>query len=208
VTAFQLSDGSSAVPELLGLWREDSAAVAFGGQDLQVWRADLPADAALARDQVAACGVRLRWSRAQLPEAAAAAELAALAEPVEFGAAGWWRDSCDDLAGLAAQVARACSPTALIETRVGDDLVGRSLVELRGDARTAWSAGAGQRDALLHMTTVMLALSTRATLLRIVVLVTRTAPAIAVRLGLPFGPLLAMPVAWRAIQGLLNEINR
>lgn len=210
MTLFLSSEEPSAVPELLGLWGEDAAAVAFDGQEpgLQVWRADLPAGTALAADRLAACSARLQWAHAQLSGPAIAAELAAFAEPVEFTAAGWLGDACDDLAGLAGRVRLACSPTALIETRVGDQLVGRSLVGLRGDVRTVLCARGGQKDALLHKTTVALMLSTRATLLRMVALITRAAPAIAVRLALPFGPLFALPVAWRAVQAVLSEIDR
>ncbi|MGH8906808.1 MAG: hypothetical protein ACRD0K_09905 [Egibacteraceae bacterium] len=212
MTVFQLSDESSAA-DLLGLWRDDPATVAFDGQeaaaDVQVWRADLPADTGLARDRLAALQARLEQSRAALSRAADEPELVAWpAGSVEFAAAaGWWRDACGDLADLVGRVARACSPTALIETCVGGEAVGRSLVGLRGEVRTAWRAGGGQAEALLHESMVALALATRATLLRMVALVMRTAPTMAVRLALPFplGPLLALPAAWRAVQGVINS---
>jgi hypothetical protein len=47
----------------------------------------------------------------------------------------------------------------------------------------------------------------RAAVLRTVAAVTCEASAIAVRLALPGGPLLALPAEWRFIQRLLNETN-
>lgn len=244
MAALRLSDGTPTDGDLLGLWRDDPAAVAFDGQGAQVWRADLPVDTALARNRLVACGARLQRSHAQLSEAAAqlgadmdrhrhgsaetpivpvmgelvvwpqgSGELEApeLSGDLAFTGGGqaaqWWRETSRDLADIAGRVARACSPTLLIETSVGGELVGRSLVGLRGDVRTAWGSGRGQEDALLHEATVALALSTRATVLRMVAVVARAASAIALRLALPGGPLLALPVAWRSIQRVLNEMN-
>jgi hypothetical protein len=196
---------------LFGLWRDDQAVAFDAAQpapsiDLQVWRVDLPADAAGARDLL----VR---SQARLMNAAAVAESAAAlpTEPVEFAVFAadesppwWWRDASRAVTNLAGLLSRACSPTALIETSRGDEVVGRSLVGLRGDTRTAWRTGHDYSDALLHEATVALALSTRAELLRTIALVTRSAAAIAARLALPGGPLLALPPAWRLLQDALN----
>ena len=185
----------SGTGDLLGVWRDDDAATAFDGRGvagIHVWRADLPGDASLARTQ-------LDRSCAQLSEAASAAQL--FPEPVEF-AAGPWRDATGDLAGV---LARACGLTAVVETSVGDELVGRSSITLRGDVRTVWRAGRGREDALLHQATVALALSTRATLLRRAAWVTRVASSTAVQLALPGGQLLALATAWRLIQRALSE---
>lgn len=207
MAALRLSDGTPTDGDLLGLWRDDPAAVAFDGQDVQVWRADLPVDTALAHNRLVACGARLRRFDAQLSRAAAQLEAPEPSGDLAFTVGRPWRDACGDLAGLAGQVAQACNPTSLIQTSVGGELVGHSLVGLRGDVRTAWSTGRGKEDALLHEATVALALSTRATVLRMVAVVASGACAIAVRLALPGGPLLALPVAWRSIQRVLNETS-
>jgi hypothetical protein len=207
MVALRLADGTPTGDELFGLWRDDPAAVAFGGQDVQVWRADLPADTALAHNRLVACGAWLQHVDAQLSEAAAQLEAPEPSADLAFTVGGNWRDACGTLAGLADQVARACTPTSLIETTVGGELVGRSLVGLRGDVRTAWRAGRGKEEALLHQATVELALSTRATVLQMVAVVAHGACAIAVRLALPGGPLLALPVAWGSIQRLLSEVT-
>lgn len=250
----RLLDPSPTTESLLGLWRDDPAAVTFehAAADAEGWQANLPADPALARARLAVCTARLQRAQAEIPRAAdqlgavvdqhvtgevglirTAAASAASAETeltawlrswaeledrsgaeLAFGfgvsrsMARWWQEVSGDLAGIAGQVAQACSPTALVETRTGGALVGRSLIELRGDVRTAWRAGRGADDALLHETTVALVQSTRATLLRMVAVTTAGASAIAVRLALPGGPLLALPAAWRFIQRALNETNR
>ncbi|MGH8929758.1 MAG: hypothetical protein ACRDZO_03730 [Egibacteraceae bacterium] len=74
MATFLLLDGPSTADDLLGLWRDDPAAVAFDSRDtaddVQVWQADLPVDAALAYHRVRACEARLRRSSTQLEGAA------------------------------------------------------------------------------------------------------------------------------------------
>lgn len=214
--AFLLSQASPAAGDLLGLWRDErwgdeGAAVAFdaahAATGAQRWRADLPGDPARAAGQLRACEDRLRRSQERLLLADDRLRTGVDGEAL-VGAApvvGWWQDASRHVASMAGTVARALSPTMIIETCAGIDLVGRSQVGLRGDAQTAWRREAGEADALLHHATVALALSSRATLLRMVAVVSRGATALAVRLALPGGPLLALPMAWRLVQRVVNE---
>jgi hypothetical protein len=48
----------------------------------------------------------------------------------------------------------------------------------------------------------------RAAVLRVIACVTRGAVAISVRLALPGGAVLALPVAWRFVQRVLAEVDR
>lgn len=206
---FLLSQASRA--DLLGLWRDEAATAAFGAADatvdIQLWRADLPGDPVQAADRLRAAGGRLRRFREQLMLAddrlrtTVDDEVLPYAEPT----AGWWQDASRQVASIAGTVARALSPTMLVETRAGAELIGRSLVRLRGDLRTVWRPEVGEAGGCLHEATVALALSSRATVLRMIAVVTRGATALAVRLALPGGPLLALPTAWRFVQRVSSE---
>jgi hypothetical protein len=101
-----------------------------------------------------------------------------------------------------------CRPSAWVETRIQDELAARSLLGLGGDVRTVCRPGLGPRGAGLHQEGVRLVVASRAAFLRVVAVVTRGAVAISVRLALPGGPVLALPVAWRFVQRVLAEVDR
>lgn len=200
-----------AAGDLLGLWRDEGAAVAFGAPeaatDVQVWRADLPGDLVGAADRLRACGGRLRRSQERLALAEGRLRTAVDGDvlPGAEPAGGWWQAASREVAGMVETVTRALSPATIVETRAGAELVGQSQVGLRGNLRTVWRPETGAAGALLHEATVALTLSSRATLLRMVAVAARGATALAVRFALPGGPLLALPAAWRFVQRVLNE---
>jgi hypothetical protein len=225
-TTFLLSQASPAAGGLLGLWRDEDAAVAFDAADtavkIPIWRADLPGDPVRAANWLRDRGSQLRRCQDRLALADDRLQTtvdsdARFAAAFPFGepdtvfapawqpASGWWQDASAVVARIAGRTTQALSPTMMVETRAGAELIGRSQVGLRGTMRTVWRPGAGETDALLHQTTVTLALSSRAMVLRMVAVVIRGATALALRLALPGGPLLALPTAWRFVQGVLHE---
>jgi hypothetical protein len=129
---------------------------------------------------------------------------------VAFGtgsAPSWWGAAWREVARFARVAGYCCAPTAQVESRLGAMLVGRSLVSLNGDVRTAWPAGVGPREALLHRDTVALASASRSALLRVLTLATQGAVAVSVRLALPGGAVLALPTAWKFIHRILQEAS-
>lgn len=94
---------------------------------------------------------------------------------------------------------------AWVETRQQDILVGRTAVGWTGDAETVWPQPRHPDAVDLHWQTLDLALQSRTTLLRTLVIVTHSAVKIATLLALPGGVLLALPTLWRCINRLMDE---
>jgi len=219
-TAFELSDESStaADADVLGVWRVGPPApsVAFTASrsttpELPVWRIDLPADPGRAAGRLEAGHARLRAASDRLADAAtqldavldrADAGVAFTAEPPIPGTAA---DA--ELAGWQ-RLTRGCRPSAWVETRIQGEPVAGSLLGLGGNVRTVCRPGLGPRGVGLHRDGVRLVVGSRAAFLRVVACVTRGAVAISVRLALPGGPVLALPVAWRFVQRVLAEVDR
>ena len=106
------------------------------------------------------------------------------------------------------RLTRGCRPSAWVETRIQGEPVAGSLLGLGGNVRTVCRPGLGPRGVGLHRDGVRLVVGSRAAFLRVVACVTRGAVAISVRLALPGGPVLALPVAWRFVQRVLAEVDR
>jgi hypothetical protein len=212
-TAFELPDESTAAaPEdVLGIWRvgPPAAGVAFtaagpAAPAAPLWRIDLPADPGQATWRLAAGHARLRAASARLADATArldveldrdGAAVAFAAEPDE-DLAGWQR------------LTSGCQPSAWVETRIQSEPVAGTLLGLGGDVRTVCRPGLAPRHARLHRDGVRLVVDSRAAFLRVVACVTRGAVAISLRLALPGGAVLALPVAWRFVRRLLAEVDR
>jgi hypothetical protein len=217
-TAFELPDEPSAAADVLGTWRVGPPApgVAFaaaGPANLEapLWRIELPADPGRAAGRLEAGHARVRAASARLADVPArldaaldrdGAGVAFTAEPPvpEASAAaelvGWER------------LTSGCRPSAWVETRIQGEPVARSLLGLGGDVHTVCRPGLGPGQARLHRDGVRLVVESRAALLRVVACVTRGAVAISVRLALPGGAVLAIPLAWRFVRRVLAEVDR
>lgn len=210
-TAFELSEepSTTAGTDLLGVWRVGPPApsVAFTASrsttpEVPLWRIDLPADPVQAVGRLEAGQARLWAASHRLVEATARLDAAldhsgpGVAFAAETELAGWQR------------LTSGCRPSAWVETRIQGELAARSLLGLGGDVRTVCRPGLGPRGAGLHRDGVRLVVGSRVAFLRVVACVTRGAVAISVRLALPGGPVLALPVAWRFVQRVLAEVDR
>jgi len=229
---------TTAEADVLGVWRlgPPAPSVAFTASrstppEVPLWRIDLPAEPLQAARRLAAGQARLLAASHRLADAtarldavldrsrpgvafttdtsipggSAEAELVGwLQRPGEAGAAG----PGSALAAFTNRLASYCRPSALVETQLQGEPVARSLLGLGGNVRTVCRPGLGPRGAGLHRDGVSLVVGSRAALLRVVACVTRGAVAISVRLALPGGPVLALPVAWRFVQRVLAEVDR
>jgi hypothetical protein len=219
-TRFELSDDLSAktATGVLGIWRVGPSApsVAFTAShptapEALLWRIDLPADPRQAAGRLEAGHARLRTASDRLADATARLDAAldrsgpGVAFTAETPLAGTFTDS--ELDGWQRLVS-CCRPSALVETRIQDQPVARSLLGLGGNLRTVCRTGLGPRHAGLHREGVRLVVDSRAAVLRVIACVTRGAVAISVRLALPGGAVLALPVAWRFVQRVLAEVDR
>ena len=222
----QLTLDPGAFDRLLGLWadRMVSGDVAFSDTDLTstpdeevVWQVHLPDDAAVASRALTKAQEGLQSTRGRLagvpdhlaewlasdargvhgPEAGVAFDTAAT-EPSRFVAPA--------VEGIR-RLVRASSPTAWVETRCGERLVARSRTSLSGAVSTVVLADE-LRWVAQHQQTLLLTTETRITALQTTAVTVRAAVSIAARLGLPGGPLLALPLAWRFIRRFVEPTVR
>jgi hypothetical protein len=219
-TAFELPEESSTAAEadVLGVWRVGPpapgvafAAGASAAPEVPLWRIDLPADPGQAAGRLEAGHARLRAASERLADAATRLE-AVLdhSGPDLVFTTGTPLPSTDadvELAGWQ-RLTSACRPSAWVETRIQGEPVAGSLLGLGGNVRTVCRPGLGRGHARLHQDGVRLVVDSRAAFLRVVACVTRGAVAISLRLALPGGAVLALPVAWRTVQRVLAEVDR
>jgi hypothetical protein len=128
-------------------------------------------------------------------------------EPV----AGRVQEAQDGFEAFLRQFYRAVSHYAWVETAVQGRPVGRTRVSWLGDADTTWRTPVTAEQIALHQRAVTLALNTRASMMRVAVLVIQGArllaqlPAIAAS---PIGIVMVIPAAWRFLDQVLVEARR
>jgi hypothetical protein len=74
-----------------------------------------------------------------------------------------------------------------------------------GDAETIWPQPRHPEQVALHWNTLDLALQSRTTLLRTLIIVTHGAVKISSLLAMPGGVVLALPAIWKFINRLMDE---
>lgn len=121
------------------------------------------------------------------------------------GPAWWWESASRTVVKFSGRVARWCTPWSRVETLCGGRPTGLSLIGLGGDVHTVLGREIRADDAAVHERVVALAVTSRATLLRVLGIVGRGATSIGSRLALPGGPLLALPAVWRFVNEVINE---
>jgi hypothetical protein len=211
-----------AAPLEAPLWRANlpadlagaSAQLAVGEASVLATRvalASAPArlDAALGRRPV---GVSFSTVAEPRPEAQLFGLLGALEQDpntVSFGIgedlkAGWQQANAQ-FQRFAAQAREAIGNYAVVETRTGELLIGRTTVSWVGDMRTCWPRAIAGEQADLHRRMLALALESRAAMLRTVILVLRGAGLVAQAVSSPIGAVTAIPAAWKFISEIINE---
>jgi hypothetical protein len=118
--------------------------------------------------------------------------------------AGWEKANAQ-FRSFAAQAREAISNFAVVETRTGELLVGRTSVNWSGDMRTLWPLALDPAQAALHQRILTVALESRAAMLRTFTLVLRGAGLVAQAVSSPIGTVTAIPAAWKFISEILNE---
>lgn len=92
-----------------------------------------------------------------------------------------------------------------IETRVGGELIGRTVVAISGAAHTIWRPRPTPQQMALHQHMLRMALNSRIALLRTFAIVAQGAARLTPLLAPPAGPLLALPAAWTFVTQVLAE---
>ncbi len=194
--------------------RAAAVQLAQGEASLQATRQALdnaPArlNAALNRRPV---GVSFSTATEQRPESQLFSLIGALEQDpntVSFGVgddlkAGWEQANAQ-FQRFAAQAREAITNYAVVETRAGELLIGRTSVSWAGDMRTCWPRSIEFEQADLHRRMLALALESRAAMLRTVILVLRGAGLVAQAVSSPIGAVTAIPAAWKFISEIMHE---
>ena len=118
-----------------------------------------------------------------------------------------WEQASHQLKDILERASRFVAAYAWVETRVQEELLGRTVVSWTGDVNTAWRAGLRPEQIRLHQRTLALALGSRDTLFRTVLLAAQLAVKVSVLSSTPGGVILALPAVWRFIHRVLAELN-
>jgi hypothetical protein len=97
---------------------------------------------------------------------------------------------------------------AWVETEIEGQLLGRSVVSWSGDLDTNWASRIEAEVYQLHQRSLHQALATGNIALHAVTITTQSAVKLAVLLAAPGGALLALPVAWKFVRGILADIKK
>jgi hypothetical protein len=120
--------------------------------------------------------------------------------------AGWEKANAQ-FRSFAAQAREAITNLAVVETRSGNLLIGRTSVNWSGDMRTLWPIALEPAQTALHQRTLTLALESRLAMVRTFILVLRGAGLVAQAVSSPIGTVTAIPAAWKFISEILNEVK-
>jgi len=144
------------------------------------------------------------------------AELLALLQEIQKGGAPLsfgvgekflfgWEQASQQFTAILERVCRFVACYARIETRVQEHLLAQTAVSWTGDVNTAWKAELHPDQVRMHQRTLALALESRDTLLRTVLMATQLAIKVTVLVSTPGGVILALPAVWRFIHQVLAE---
>ena len=129
--------------------------------------------------------------------------------PVSYGIGeklfSGWEQASHQFMAILDRVGKFVTCYARVETRAQDQLLGQTTVSWTGDVNTAWQAGLAPEQVRLHQRTLALALESRDTLFRAVLMATQLAFKLSVLLSTPGGVILALPAVWRFIHQVLAE---
>lgn len=105
------------------------------------------------------------------------------------------------------RIVRLVAYYAWVETRMGGQLLARTMVGWSGDVDTLWEPDLSAGQFNLHKRSLSQAITSRNTLIRTLVTATQGAAKLSALITTPGGAVLALPVAWRYINQILSEFN-
>jgi hypothetical protein len=107
----------------------------------------------------------------------------------------------DEIQGLLSRYAR-------VETRVGGALLGRTLINLKGDLRTQWTHPYQAQAGDLHLRSVQQALASRLAMIQTLSSVVQGAVLAAALAGAPGSAVLLLPAVWKYARSLIVLTNK
>jgi hypothetical protein len=193
--------------------------LAEGAGRLEAWREALPAAAGRLRTFVTAYTAGQAFApapAAPAPEAEAEldlllAEVREAAAPPSFGPRQWllrrWQEVMARFEAFLQPLLRSLIHFAWVETVFAGRLLARTAVTWKGCFFTVWQAEGVDARAPLHERALDLALASRDTWLRVLLLALGGAVHVATLLALPGGFLLALPAVWNFIHRVSTEFG-
>lgn len=94
-----------------------------------------------------------------------------------------------------------------IETRTGQNLVGLTHIDWKGDYKTIWEKQATPPAMHLHIKSVNLASTSRMVVLRIISTAVSGALSIAIKAAIPGGQILLIPAVYHFVSDMLRELK-
>ena len=119
-----------------------------------------------------------------------------------------WEQANEQLQTFVGRLLHSVSHYAWVETRLEGHLLGWTVLSWTGAVETIWQAGLSSAQAALHERAVALALASRETLIRTLVVVAQGAVTLSVLLAAPGGAVLALPAAWKFINQVTTEFSK
>jgi len=119
-----------------------------------------------------------------------------------------WQQATEQLQAFVGRLLHSVSHYAWVETRLEGHLLGRTILGWTGAVDTIWQAGLSSAQAALHERAAALALASRETLIRTLVVVAQGAVTLSVLLATPGGAVLALPAAWKFIDRVSTELSQ
>ena len=119
-----------------------------------------------------------------------------------------WEQATEQLQAFVGRLRHSISQYAWVETRLQGRLLGWTILGWTGAVDTLWQAGLSSAQAALHERAVALALASRETLIRTLVVVAQAALTLSVLLTTPGGAVLALPAAWKFINQVSTDFSQ
>jgi hypothetical protein len=131
--------------------------------------------------------------------------------PIHFGIgdspAKSWQTAFDQFQRTTDHVQLLISQLARVETRLGGKLVGRTIINIKGDLQTDWEDPINPEQSALHLRSLRQALASRTALIKMLSFTVQGAFLAATWIGGPGSVLLALPATWRYIQAIMNQVS-
>ncbi len=131
---------------------------------------------------------------------------------VSFGVAGIsvgnWQQAQEFFTTSLQRLSGAITRLALVETSVGGQAVGRTVINWSGDLDTAWLPPVLQERQSQHERSLRTALAARNLLLNMLIVTLQSAGKISAALAVPGGVVMALPAVWKYVNRIINEVEQ
>lgn len=131
--------------------------------------------------------------------------------PIHFGigdsSSQSWKTAFDQFQKATDRIQFLINQLARVETRLGEKLIARTIINIKGDLQTEWEDPHNSEESALHLYSVRQALTSRAALLKMLSTAVQGALLAATLIGAPGSVLLALPATWRYIQTIMNQVS-